>query len=180
MFNSSAQKAGLEYLLIGGYAASYWGSPRFTADIDFSVKSSDFEKVNQVMQNLDYTIAFKHPKGSFAHFLPIKGSNFRVDFVIVDSSTWKELYDSKSLVEFGKGLVCPIVSPLHLIAMKLHAAKQSDRTEYLKDLSDVVEIMIKQEISFNFLEENGILKKYGSESTLNELTRLLRARKEVP
>jgi len=179
-FNKLAIDNQLEYLIIGGYAASYWGTPRFTADIDFAIERTQFPKVESIMASLSYVLDFKHPKGSFVHFSPSTGSDFRIDFVIVDSSTWKELYDKKSYADFGLEIKCPVVSPIHLIAMKLHSAKQPDRNEYLKDLADIIEVMLAQNITFQTLESDGILTKYGSESTNNELRRLLRARKAIP
>ena len=52
-----------------------------------------------------------------------------------------------SSVDFGLSATIPIVSAIHLIAMKLHAAKQPDRTEVFKDLNDVVEIMTAQGVT---------------------------------
>ncbi len=175
-FAECAQELDLEYLIIGGFAASYWGNPRFTADIDFVIERSSFETMKTVMTNLGYELKFEHPKGSFAHFAPGMGSDFRVDFMIVDASTWTELVSQKGYADFGGGAVHPVVSPKHLISMKLHAAKQSDRSEYLKDLGDIIEIMIAQNLTFENLDKDGILGKYGTQSTIDELKRLWRAR----
>jgi hypothetical protein len=175
-FATCARDAHLEYLIIGGFAASHWGTPRFTADIDFVVESKSFENVKKVMSELEYALEFYHSKGSFAHFSPIATGDFRIDFMIVDSASWKVLFDNKACADFGGGVEYPIVSALHLVSMKLHAARQPDRSEYLKDLSDIIEIMLAQNISFENLDKDGILKEYGSQSTIDELRRLLRAR----
>lgn len=92
--------------------------------------------------------------------------------MIVNTATWKKLKETSSNADFGGSEKYPIVDPIHLIAMKLHSAKQPDRQEYLKDLNDVAEIMRCQNYSFEYLKQAGILDKHGTEKTLSELRRL--------
>lgn len=165
LFHSAAKKTGLDYLIIGGLAVSHWGKLRFTADIDFVICTDTYGLGESVFEKIDYELQFLHPKGSFAHF---RGKDFtqpRIDLMIVDAATWGKLSDASSLVDFGEGEAKPCVSPIHLIAMKLHSAKQPDRKEKTKDLLDVVEIMINQKISFEQLKHLGIIAKHGSEET---------------
>lgn len=175
-FHKAARNSGLEYFLIGGFAVSYWGAPRFTADVDFVVLSSSLETVKRVAEELDYTLAFLHPNQGFAHFVDRHESTFRIDFMLVNEDTWKKLKESSTVVDFGGAEPIPIVSALHLIAMKLHAAKQPDRTERYKDLNDVVEILLAQGLCLDDLEKAGIMQKHGNETTINELRRLFRSR----
>lgn len=175
-FHVAARNAGLQYLIIGGFAASYWGKPRFTADIDYVIEQSSLELCNKVLEELNYKLAFLHPKKSFAHFTSNLGSGFRIDFMMVDSETWKKLTETSVTADFGGSENFPIVSSIHLVAMKFHSAKQPDRQEYLKDLNDIVEIMLAQKFSFEDLEQAGIIDKHGTEKTISELKRLLESR----
>jgi hypothetical protein len=177
-FHNAATNVGLKYLIIGGFAASYWGKPRFTADIDYVIEESSFELSRRTLEALNYKLVFLHPKKSFAHFAPNLGSGFRVDFMIVNSETWDKLIEASDSADFGGSEKYPIVGYLHLIAMKLHSAKQADRREYLKDLSDIVEIMLAQKLSFEDLKEADIIEKYGTERTLSELKKFIEKKAE--
>lgn len=166
LFHFEASKLGLKYLIIGGYAASFWGKPRFTADVDYVVAADSFELIKQVMTNLDFHLEFLHPKDAFAHFSHKTTRTLRLDFMLVDHQTWDRLYDSVTKVDFGGAELFPVIGVVPLIAMKLHAAKQPDREDFEKDLTDVVEIMLAQNISFEDLEKLGIIEKYGTEKNI--------------
>lgn len=175
-FHNQAKAAGLDYLIIGGFAVSYWGSPRFTADVDYVIASNDLERAKEVVAKLGYKVEFIHPKQSFAHFTKIDLPTFRLDLMMVNDQTWAALKSDSSEGNFGGEALLPVVGPLHLIAMKLHAAKQLDREERFKDLNDIVEILIAQRIPFEELEKSGIIDKYGTEVTIARLRELYHSR----
>jgi hypothetical protein len=175
-FHLAAKAAGLDYLIIGGYAASFWGKPRFTADVDYVINSASISLAEEVLHRLNYQLVFLHPQKSFAHFTSQEDPNRRIDLMLVDSDTWSKLKSSESRCDLGGTERYPIVAPLHLISMKLHAAKQPDRVEFFKDINDVVEIMLTQSISFAELEEAGIIEKHGSEKTTSILKQFLEQR----
>lgn len=169
-FHDIAKACRLDYMIIGGYAASFWGTPRFTADLDYVVVDSQLGLVNEVMAKLNYELVFQHPRDSFAHFKASTSSAaFRIDFMFVNADTWAKLKSASSLGDFGGAEPYPVVGPIHLIAMKLHAASQSDRLEYLKDLQDIVAIMQRQNISYETLDKEGILTKYGKREIIEKL-----------
>lgn len=176
-FHNLAVSNNLQYMIIGGFAASYWGTPRFTADIDIAIEEKSFDTVQKILESLSFKLAFLHPKNAFAHFIPPDSNNFRIDFMLLDSETWNKIYPAIKYVDLGFEANSPIVSAIHLIAMKMHASKQIDRADFIKDLNDVAEIMINQKISFDELEKNDIIKRYGTETTVNELKRILASRK---
>lgn len=168
-FHEVAQKHRLNYLIIGGYAASFWGTPRFTADLDYVAAENQFETVKQVMAELGFKLVFTHPKGSFAHFKSEASDIQRIDFMIVNQDTWAKLAAQEQQGDFGGKEPFPVVSPLHLISMKLHSASQPDRVEYRKDLGDIAAVMRVQNISYEMLEQEGILAKYGKGNILKNL-----------
>ncbi|MCB0325316.1 MAG: nucleotidyl transferase AbiEii/AbiGii toxin family protein [Bdellovibrionales bacterium] len=178
VFHRAAVAECLEYFLIGGFAVSYWGTPRFTADVDYVTDGKNLEKVKKVTEQLGYKLVFLHPKQSFAHFVSDEKGRFRIDFMLVDDGTWQKLKVDASDADFGGPERLPIVAPLHLIAMKLHAAKQLDRTDPYKDLNDVAEILLAQGFSFQDLEKSGIIEKHGTEKTVAELRRILESRRK--
>jgi len=176
-FDKAAGSVGLSYFLIGGFAASYWGTPRFTADVDYVISQSSFEKAVEATGKIGYNLIFKHPKQSFAHFANETKQGFRIDFMLCDKSTWQKLESDSSFAELGGSRPYPIVSPLHLIAMKLHAAKQNDRVDIYKDLNDIAEILRVQELTFDDLDKAGIIEKHGTEKTLTQLRSILESKR---
>ena len=80
--------------------------------------------------------------------------------MIVDSDTWKRLWSGAKEADFGGIGKFPIVDPIHLIAMKLHSAKQPDREEYFKDLNDIVEIMLAQRYNLEDSEIADIISRH--------------------
>ena len=94
--------------------------------------------------------------------------------MLVDSATWGKLHEDASVLYMGESGSYPVVSPIHFIAMKLHAAGQIDRgPDSLKDIGDIVETMREQSISLTDLKESGILEKHGKEDVISELTKRL-------
>lgn len=176
-FHKAAKSAELEYLLIGGFAVSYWSTPRFTADVDYVVAASSFEKAKEAAGHIGYRLEYLHPKGSFAHFSNAEAGGFRIDFMIVDESTWRKLKSDAAEADIGGTYAFPIVSPLHLVAMKLHAARQSDRADIFKDLNDAAEILVAQNLTFKELENADILDKYGSKETIGRLREIVEAKR---
>ena len=171
--NAEFKNSSLDYLIIGGIAASYWGTPRFTADIDIVIEKDSLESATKILEGLGYYLEFLHPNRSFIHFSSKSHKYFRIDFMLVDNHTWCQLIAEVKHVQLLEDKVFPVVSPLHLIAMKLHAAKQKDRENPIKDISDVAEIMDMQMISLEDLEKNDIMLKHGSETTLIQLRTIL-------
>lgn len=172
-FNRIAKASDLQYLLIGGFAASFWGEPRFTADVDFVIARKSFKLAQNILQKINYQLIFLHPQKNFAHFDKADHTGFRIDFVLVDDSTWNQLNAERVMADFGGGEHYPVISAKHLIAMKLHAASQVNRQDKFKDLNDVAAIIINQGLSMNKLEKDGILGKYGSDKTITRLKEIL-------
>ena len=136
-----------------------------------------FEKAKQVVAALGYELVFLHPKKSFAHFVKKDLPALRIDFMLVNDETWKKLRKNYLQVDFGGSTAYPIVSAAHLIAMKLHAAVQEDREDSYKDLNDIAEILMEQNLSFEDEELSDIMSKYGTEKTLAQLKTILESKR---
>jgi len=123
-------------------------------------------------------LLFLHPKEAFAHFAPVDSNDrgMRLDLMLVDESTWSQLKSQAVDADIGGPQPYKMVGVLHLIAMKLHAAKQPDRVHRQKDLYDIVEVMENNSLTYDELDNAGILTKHGTEETLSQLRSLLRSR----
>ena len=111
------QKAGVRHVLVGGLAVGMHGYPRNTRDIDFMVGDEAF-----VFHGL-----LVEPRPG----LPMKYSGVTIDWVSLEPNERSAL--EEFLVEASPGEV-PVMGVVPLIAMKLIAARQ-------KDKSDIVELI---------------------------------------
>ena len=84
-----------------------------------------------------------------------------VDFVFADSQTVNGIFEDGKDITF-EGVKLRIPSLQHLIALKLHAAKQNQQRE-LKDIPDIIELMRKYGISSKSPDFQSLCLKYGSE-----------------
>lgn len=171
-FHLLAEKHGLSYAIVGGYANTFWGDQRNTLDIDYVASISQCDLAADVLEKLDYYRAFMHPKRSFAHFFPKEqGRGPRIDFMFVMEDTFCALKNEfvSACPKSDNSVSYPYVGLMHFISMKLHSASQPDRQHKIKDLNDIVGVCLRNNLSLRDLEDKGILKKYGNENSIARL-----------
>jgi len=123
--------AHVPYVVIGGHAVNAWIEPRFTADVDVTVRAdaADFEQLKQVFVPAGYTVAREHGVD-----LP-SGPDF-VRFVSADGVVIVELQAAKT--EFQREVVrrgtpteegLRVATVEDLIVLKLIANRAKDRID---------------------------------------------------
>lgn len=115
----------LRYCLIGGIAAGYWGVPRYTKDMDFTVVSlsGGLKPLMKQMIRDGFKVV---EKGSSQIQVVQKGSlHFQADIILVemDYQDWV-VQRAKPVSIFG--ITVPICSPEDLIILKLIANRRQD------------------------------------------------------
>ncbi len=65
-----------------------------------------------------------------------------------------------------------VPSPLHMIALKLHAAKSPNRSTPEKDWVDVLQLMQRHHLDPNQPEVAALVLRYGGEEALERLKRM--------
>lgn len=142
MLSGRASDSGLnDYLLIGGNAVIAYGVPRFTRDLDFVIpdrKQNDWRRFLE-----ENGFQFIHGTPAFIQFQDKKMVRPRVDLMLVGESTWSQLQSMARVFELTDEISIPIVSPEHLIAMKLRACLSPQRHASAVDWSDIVELCIR-------------------------------------
>lgn len=138
LFEEEFSKAGIPYVLVGGFAVNFHGLSRQTVDIDFMIASDHYQKaLGIVMENTDYREF--HRQELFARLKDAKGYGMDVDFLFVDSKTLSNiLQEGKKVKIAGREMVVP--SLRHLIALKLHSIKNNPEREG-KDLFDIHQLI---------------------------------------
>ena len=125
--------AGVECILIGGFAVNYHGYTRNTLDVDFMIVAQQLDAVRRIMTQAGFTnIAIEENVAFFS----APGSPLRVDFLRVSEDTMhKLLANAISANVHGHELKVPALKDL--IAMKVFALSQDVARRTGKDLADI-------------------------------------------
>lgn len=157
----SFAKEKIPFILIGGYAVIAHKFSRLTQDIDFLVSETDRERAIQALGKEAYQSFHSTPL--FTRFKSNIPGMLVVDLLYVDSKTMLVISkEGKEIVIDGRTFVIP--SLLHLIALKLHALKNSPRLRESKDLLDIVGLVKENAIDIESDEFKKVCEKYGASS----------------
>jgi hypothetical protein len=128
--------AGVECLLIGGFAVNHYGYSRSTLDVDFMVVADRLDEVRRIMIDLGFSNVTIEDNVAF---FSVPGSSLRVDFLRVDESTLRELLGrSAEALVHGHRLRVPALRDL--ISMKIFSLAQAGARRGEKDLPDIVRL----------------------------------------
>ena len=126
----------VEYMLIGGYAVSFYGYPRFTGDIDIWVNNTkrNAEKVLKSMSEFGIPVQ-KIKIEDLTSNEPMNGlyfgkEPFRIDIITaLENLSFKESYKSFKKIKVNK-VTIKVISKADLIKNKIKSGRH-------KDLADV-------------------------------------------
>ena len=96
-----------------------------------------------------------------------------VDLMLADSPTFAAIEGGSRRCDIGNGLSFAIPSPLHLIAMKLHALRSPARFENGIDLQDVKHLIKAARIDISSQEFTDIAERYATDAIRTRLLREL-------
>lgn len=142
-FLAAASERGPEFIVCGGYAVNAYHVIRKTGDIDLVVRARDASSWKEFLQAAGYSVYHESP--AFVQLEPPAATSWPVDLMLVDDRTFDLMRSEARQFQFG-GTTCWIPSLRHLIAMKLHALKQTGRRRLRKDAVDIVELAEKNGI----------------------------------
>ncbi len=128
----------MPFLLIGGHAVNVYGVQRQTGDIDLIVKSSQ----RKAWEDLFLKIRYQSDQSDsrFIRYRPDTIAAWPIDLMLVDDETFTKLYSESRVTDLGV-IAVKVVSPQHLIALKLHALKVYQEHRYVKDYNDVIHLL---------------------------------------
>jgi len=154
----------MDYAVIGGFALFGFGYVRATQDIDFITRIEYQKKILAFFENLGFETA--HCSSAFSNHIHPIGA-LRVDIMYVGGATADEIFSAIQKRIIFNHREYPVVSPKHLIAMKLFAASNEPDRKF-KDLADIKEILNKVEIDKNEIKK--LFEKYGLEEYYESIT----------
>jgi hypothetical protein len=130
--------AGVDCLLIGGFAVNYHGYTRNTLDVDFMIVAEQLDAVRQIMTQAGFTNIVIEENVAF---FSTPGSPLRVDFLRVDRDTMHELL-ARAVHARVQGCEFKVPSVRDLIAMKIFALSHDVARRMGKDLPDIAYLSV--------------------------------------
>ena len=161
---AGAEADGLEAILVGGNAVNLHSYFRTTFDVDLLVRETDAERWLSFFQGHGYATFHHTPNFIRLRFVADPATALPVDLMLVDRQTFATIQRESRRSDLGNGLSLPIPSPLHLIAMKLHALRSPTRVENGIDLQDVKYLIKAAKIDTSSKEFNDIAERYATDA----------------
>ncbi|MBL8025542.1 MAG: nucleotidyltransferase [Fibrobacteres bacterium] len=157
-------------ILVGGYAVLAYKVERSTFDIDFMLTIEQWSKIENDMLAAGYSYINKSDS-----FIQLKNKQQQLrdlDFILCDNNTFvKILKDSKTTTIAGSNFL--LASPLHLIAMKLHAISQNPQREF-KDFNDIIQLIVINKIDIRNKDIEKLFSRYSSDLYQKLLTQTVK------
>lgn len=92
-----------------------------------------------------------------------------VDLMLADEHTFQQIKSDSRSADLGNNLMVPIPSPLHLIAMKLHAMRNPQRLASGVDLQDVKHLIAAAAIDPSSKEFIDLTGRYATDAIRRRL-----------
>ena len=159
LVSSEFPKAGVPFLLIGGFAVNYYKASRSTLDIDFLIAEEDYGKILSPLKLAGYQEVRKD--SLFAKLSHKEPFFMKMDVLFTDRETLTEMLKDAKEAEI-RGAKFKVPSLKHLFAMKLHALKQSGGSRDYKDLLDIMELAQKNQVNLKGDEFRELCLKFGT------------------
>lgn len=132
------RQGGVKGLLIGGIAVNHHGYSRNTQDVDLMVAAYALDDVERALKSSGFTNIEREPN---VIFFRRPESDLRLDVLHVDKDTFEQLW-SESLTARSPDISFRIPRLEHLLAMKLFALKANWDRRVHKDLPDIINLVI--------------------------------------
>jgi hypothetical protein len=120
----------VRYLIVGGFAYSYYAEPRFTKDIDFYIDSSSVnaDKMLKVLEKFGFKdVGLTRDDFQQAdQFVQLGNAPLRIDIVTsIDGVIFKEAWNNRTKGKYGN-LFTNFISKSDLIKNKIASGRAQD------------------------------------------------------
>jgi predicted nucleotidyltransferase len=160
----------LRYLIIGGLAVNQYGYSRDTSDLDFFISQNDRAEWMQLLAKFGY--ANFHDGGNFIQYQAPEKNAWPVDLMLVQEKTFAPIFAGSIDAEFfGVKTKVPLLE--HLIALKLHALKNTRMHRFLKDFLDVENLIRINRLDIKSQNIRELFEKYGTKDLYEKISRSL-------
>jgi predicted nucleotidyltransferase len=163
-------KRKLRFLVIGGLAVNHYGYSRETGDLDFFISQNDRAEWMNLLKDFGY--GTYNDGGNFVQFNPPAQNAWPVDLMLVQEKTFAPILAAGSEADFY-GIKTRVPSLEHLIALKLHALKNTRMTRFLKDFLDVEYLIRLNRLDIKSNKIRELFEKYGTPELYEKVSRSL-------
>ena len=163
-----AKEAGFPFLVIGGYAVFAHGYVRTTDDLDLVVQRGRREEWRRLMGELGMSV--KHDASTFLQFDSNDATGIDVDLMFVSEDVFDRLNQAAEEEEL-EGSRVRVVALLHLIALKCHALQHSKAMRRLKDMDDLIQLILINRLDLNDVKLRATILKHGNPEIYEKLQR---------
>ncbi len=160
---AQAEAEGLEAVLVGGNAVNLHAYLRTTFDVDLLVREEDAGRWLTFFQARGYAISRRTDNFIRLRFAADPAAALPLDLMLANEDTFRKIRAESQRCEIGQDIALAIPSPLHLVAMKLHALRNPLRVEKGIDLLDVRHLIRTAKLDVSSPEFIAILEHYASE-----------------
>lgn len=168
--SEEAKKRKLRFIVIGGLAVNHYGYARETGDLDFFVSQNDRDGWIKLLKDFGYSDC--NDGGNFIQFNPPAQNAWPVDLMLVQEKTFAPIFAaSREAVFFEVQTRVPSLE--HLIALKLHALKNTRMTRFLKDFLDVEYLIRINRLDIRSQNLRGLFEKYGTPDLYEKISQSL-------
>ncbi len=161
-----ASDAGIPFLVIGGYAVFAHGYVRATDDLDLIVQRGRRVQLNKLLGDLGMTV--KNDAANFVQFDPQDENGMEVDLMFVSEDVFGRM-EEVAIGATVEDTQVRVVSLLHLIALKCHALQHSKSLRRLKDMDDLVQLVLINRLDLNEPELRATILKHGNTEIYEKL-----------
>ena len=161
-----AGDAGIPFLVIGGYAVFAHGYVRTTDDLDLIVQRGRRAQLGRLLGDLGMTV--KNDAANFLQFDPRDESGMEVDLMFVSEDVFGRL-ELTAVEATVEGTKVRVVSLLHLIGLKCHSLQHSKSMRRLKDMDDLVQLILINRLDLNEPELRATILKHGNTEIYEKL-----------
>jgi len=153
LINQFFQTHNIRYCLIGGVAAGFWGKPRYTQDLDFTVvsRTGSLDEIIELLKKDKFKIKEKGP--SQLQVTQKDKLIFQVDIILAETDYQDWVVQRAKPVDIFEAKV-PICSPEDLIILKLIANRRQDLVDIENILNNKAVVLDKNYLKhwFSFWE----------------------------
>jgi predicted nucleotidyltransferase len=164
--SEKAGEAGVSFLVIGGYAVSTHGYTRMTDDLDLIIPGGQRFRWSKLLDGFEMVI--KNDAATFLQFDPKDKTEMEVDLMFVSENVFDQL-NQAAIETTIENVKVKVVSLLHLIALKCHSLQHSKTLRRLKDMDDLIQLILVNRLDLKEPELRTIILKYGSAETYEKL-----------
>jgi len=160
----------LRLVIIGGLAVNYYGYSRETGDLDILASKADKDQWLKMFAGLDYTIY--QDGGNFIQLSQPENNAWPVDLMLVEEKTFSPIFHAGQNADLY-GIKTTVPSLEHLLALKLHALKNTRANRFLKDYLDVENLVRINKVDIRSKNIRELFSKYGTIDLYEKLSRSL-------